>query len=141
MSLYAVIKGTFVDGIAIADAPLETDGAWICVDNVDPQPGPGWIYENGVFSPPPPPPPLPNIITKLAMIERFTEDEYEGILLAAKSDVQVQGWLDRFAAATQINLDDPRTVSGMDLLVSKNLLTAEREVEILTAPVQPNEKP
>ena len=141
MSLYAIIKGTVVDGIAIAEGPLDTDGLWVCVDGIDPQPGPGWIYENGVFSPPPPPPPLPNIVTKLAMIERFTEDEYEGILLAAKSDVQVQGWLDRFAAATQINLDDPRTVSGMDLLVSKNLLTQARANEILTDPVQPSERP
>lgn len=90
---------------------------------------------------PPPPPPPPPIITKLAMIERFTEDEYEGILLAAKSDVQVQGWLDRFAAATQINLDDSRTISRMNLLVSKNFLTQARADEILTDPVQPDERP
>lgn len=141
MGLYAVIKSNVVDGIAIADAPLETDGVWICLDGVSPTPGPDWTYENGVFSPPAPPLPLPNIITKLAMIDRFTEAEYEGVLTAAKSDVQVQGWLDRFAAANKINLDDSRTVSGINLLVSKNLLTQARADEILTDPVQPNERP
>jgi hypothetical protein len=141
MGLYAVIKGNIVDGIAIADAPLETDGVWVCVDGLDPQPGPNWTYDGSTFSPPPPPPPLPNIITKLAMIDRFTEAEYEGVLTAAKTDVQVQGWLDRFNVSNQINLEDSRTVSGINLLVSKNLLTQERGQEILTDPVQPNERP
>jgi len=141
MGLYAVIKGNIVDGIAIADAPLETDGAWICIDGVVPKPGPNWIYNGSTFFPPPPPPPLPNIITKLAMIDRFTEAEYEGVLTAAKTDVQVQGWLDRFNVSNQINLDDSRTINGINLLVSKNLLTQARADEILTAPVQPNERP
>jgi hypothetical protein len=141
MGRYAVVKNTIVDNIAIADGPLETDGTWVCVDDVVPQPGPGWSYDGENFAPPPPPPPLPNIITKLAMIDRFTEAEYEGVLTAAKTDVQVQGWLDRFYAANQIDLDDDRTVSGIDLLVSKDLLTEERGQEILTNPVQPNERP
>jgi hypothetical protein len=141
MGRYAVIKGTIVDNIAIADNPLETNDLWVCVDGVVPRPGPGWSYDGKNFAPPSPPPPLPNIITKLAMIDRFTEVEYEGILTAAKTDVQVQGWLDRFAAANQINLDDSRTISGIDLLVSKDLLTEERGQEILTNPVEPNECP
>jgi hypothetical protein len=142
MSLYAVIKGNIVDGIAIADAPLQTDGVWICIDDVDPKPSRDWTYENGVFSPPVIiVPALPNIITKLAMIDRFTEAEYEGVLTAAKTDVQVQGWLDRFNVSNQINLDDSRTINGINLLVSKNLLTQARADEILTAPVQPNERP
>jgi hypothetical protein len=86
-------------------------------------------------------PVLPNIITKLAMIDRFTEAEYEGVLTAAKTDVQVQGWLDRFNVSNQINLDDSRTINGINLLVSKNLLTQERGSEILTAPVQDSERP
>lgn len=89
---------------------------------------------------PAPPPPAP-VITKLAMITRFTDAEYTGILAAAKTDVEVQGWLDRFYAANTINLDDYRTVSGMDLLVSKGLITQARANEILTAPVQNSERP
>jgi hypothetical protein len=142
MGLYAVIKGNVVDGIAIADAPLQTNGVWVCVDGMDPMPGPGWTYENDTFSLPPVViPVLPNIITKLAMIDRFTEAEYEGVLTAAKTDVQVQGWLDRFNVSNQINLDDSRTINGINLLVSKNLLTQGRGSEILTAPVQDSERP
>lgn len=65
MGLYAVIKGEIVDGIAIADAPLETDGIWVEVTNVDPPPGRDWTYVDGVFSAPAapvivdPPTPLP----------------------------------------------------------------------------------
>ena len=66
MSLYAIIKGGVVDGVAIADASLDTDGQWICIDGMDPMPGPNWTYENGAFVAPPsdplPPPvsePLP----------------------------------------------------------------------------------
>lgn len=140
MGLYAVIKGDIVDGIAIADGPLDTDGMWICVDSVEPKPASGWRYSGGVFSPPPLPPPLPNIISKLAMIDRFTEAEYEGVLAAARSDVQVQGWLDRFASANKIDLDNSRTIDGINLLVSKNLLAQDRANTILTAPVQAGER-
>lgn len=90
---------------------------------------------------PEPTPFVLQVITKLAMIDRFTEAEYEGVLTAAKTDVQVQGWLDRFNVSNQINLEDSRTVSGINLLVSKNLLTEARGNEILTAPVQDFERP
>ena len=101
-----------------------------------------------LVGPKPPLPPLPPIITKLAMITRFTDAEYVGVLAAAKTDVEVQGWLDRFYAANIINLEDPRTVDGISLLVNKNLLQgpvddenkASRAYVILNAPVQPNER-
>jgi hypothetical protein len=140
MGRYVIVKNGTVDNVVIADGPLETDGSWICVDNANPSPGPGWSYDGENFAPPVVPA-VPNIITKLAMIDRFTEAEYEGVLTAAKTDVQVQGWLDRFNVSSQINLDDSRTIDGINLLVSKNLLTQERGQEILTNPVQPNERP
>jgi hypothetical protein len=143
MSLYAVIKGNIVDGIAVADDPLETQNIWVCIDNVEPKPGPHWTYEDGVFSPPTPPaqPVLPNIITKIAFRFRLTDAEYVGILAAAKKDVEVAAWVETFNMVSQIKLDDPRTVSGVETLVVKDLLTEERAEEILTAPVQPDERP
>lgn len=81
------------------------------------------------------------IITKLAMISRFTNEEYVGILVAKKTDVGVEAWYDAFYAATNVNLQDPRTINGIEFLVSKNLLTQERATQILTDPVQPNERP
>ena len=61
MSLFAVIIGDVVDGVAIADAPLDVSGQWICIDDLEQKPGRGWSYVNGVFTAPPPPPPLPEL--------------------------------------------------------------------------------
>jgi hypothetical protein len=83
----------------------------------------------------------PAVITKIAMITRFLDAEYTGILSAAKTDVEVQGWLDRFYAAGAIDLGDTRTIDGINMMVSKGLLVPARATEILTAPVRPNEKP
>lgn len=143
MGLYAVIKNGVVNGIAIADAPIEADGEWICVDNLDPTPGPFWKYENGVFSPPVVPPEvvLPKIITKVAFRFRMTDAEYVGILSAAKTDVEVAAWIETFNMVSQIDLDNQRTKDGVANLVSKSLLTQDRATEILTAPVQDSERP
>jgi hypothetical protein len=87
----------------------------------------------------PPPPPVPAIITKIAMITRFTDSEYTAILSSAKTDVETQGWVDRLYATLSINLIDPRTIAGVNMFVSKGLLTQERATEILNPVVKPGE--
>ena len=141
---YAIVDAdNLVVNIVLADGPFDIDGTWIDLTGVNPQPGPGWTYANGVFTPPPVPTPpvLPPVITKIAMITRFTDPEFVGVLSAAKTDVEVEGWYARFSAASVINLQDPRTIDGMNMLVSKNLLTQARATAILTDPVQPEERP
>jgi hypothetical protein len=86
-------------------------------------------------------PPLPPIITKLAFRYRMTDAEYVGTLSASKTDVEVAAWLETFNMVSQVNLADPRTMSGLDLMVSKNLLTQERVNEILNDPVRDSERP
>lgn len=141
MSLYAVIKGNLVDGVAIADSPLETDGQWICIDGMNPQPGPFWIYENGSFKEPVSTPiPVLNVISKVAFRFRMTDAEYVGVINAAKTDVEVAAWVETFNMVSSIDLDNQRTKDGVANLVSKNLLTQQRATEILTAPVQPGER-
>jgi predicted transcriptional regulator len=71
----------------------------------------------------------------------MTDEEYVGILNAAKTDVSVAAWVETFNIVSQVNLNDSRTKSGLDMMVSKGLLTSQRETEILTAPVQPDERP
>jgi hypothetical protein len=71
-------------------------------------------------------------ITKQQFIDKFTENEFVGILTASKTDVQVEGWLFRFNNADNpIDTLDPRTVHGLELFVSKGLLTQIRAEEIL----------
>lgn len=88
--------------------------------------------------PEPPPPPV-FIITKLAMISRFTNAEYVGVVAATKTDAAVQAWYDTFQAASKVDLKDQRCIDGVNFLVSKNLLTADRANLILTTPALPNE--
>lgn len=52
MSLYAIIKGDVVDGIAISDSPLDTDGKWICIDDLAIKPARDWRYDGANFEPP-----------------------------------------------------------------------------------------
>lgn len=94
-----------------------------------------------LVGPEPAPPPPPPIITKLAFRYRLTDAEYVGILAAAKTDVEVAAWVETFNMVAQVNLDDPRTASGLEMMVTKSLLTEARKTEILTAPVQDNERP
>ena len=81
------------------------------------------------------------IITKIEFRFRLTDAEYVGILSAAKTDVEVQAWVETFNMVTQVNLDDPRTATGLEMMVTKGLLTEERKTEILTAPVENTERP
>ena len=81
------------------------------------------------------------VITKVAMISRFTPQEYVGIVGATKTDVEVQAWYDLFQAASKVDLKDQRTVAGINALVPKNLITQDRADTILTTPAQPNEIP
>jgi hypothetical protein len=143
---FAIIVAYTVENIAIADEPLDTN--WIDLTSVDPQPGIGWGYKDGAFTPPPappappPPPPAPRVITKVSMLtRRLTQAEFVGILTAAKTDVAIEAWKYVFDAASTIDLDGQNTKDGMALLVGKKLLTQARADEILNAPVQPEERP
>lgn len=90
---------------------------------------------------PEPIPEIPPVITKVAFRFRFTDAEYAGIITAAKTDAEVQVWYDTFNMLSTVDLDNQRTKDGVANLVSKNLLTQARADEILTAPVQPAERP
>jgi hypothetical protein len=80
-------------------------------------------------------------ITKLALLNRMTDAEFIGIINAAKTDAEVELWKTRFDLSPTIDLNDgSRVVAGFPMLVSKGLLTQERATEIITNPVQPNER-
>lgn len=145
MKRYAIIVGTKVDSIVIADNPLNDGNTWVDLTGMAKEPLPQWEYIDGAFvehEPPVVKPPyLPNSISKVAFRFRMTDAEYVGVLSAAKTDVEVAAWVETFNMVSQLDLDGQRTKDGVANLVSKNLLTQERATEILTAPVQPSERP
>jgi hypothetical protein len=119
---------------------------WVDTDNpkkdyytpIAPPPGPDYYY-NGtawVQYPPPPPPPL----TRLGFMSRFTDAELVGIEVARQTapDIQVRATLtvlkESWMAATIVDVTDPRTQQGVQLLVQMGLLAEARVPEIL-APV------
>jgi|688.fasta_scaffold265981_1 hypothetical protein len=90
---------------------------------------------------PEPVPYVEPLITKAAFRFRLTDAEYAGILTAAKTDVEVQAWVETFNMVTQIDLDNQRTIDGVGTLVVKGLLTQARADEILTTSVNDAERP
>jgi len=80
---------------------------------------------------------IPNIsfnsplISRVDFVNRFTDDEYVAILTASKTDVIVEAWFDKLYMSSQINLIDEKTINGINMLVSKGLLTEERSQQIL----------
>jgi hypothetical protein len=137
MKRWAMININTVTFVTEQDDQPIVSGVWVeCPPNV----GPGWTYDGTNFNEPVPVT-LPPVITKVAMISRFTPDEYVGIVGATKTDVEVQAWYDLFQAANVVDLSDQRTIAGINSFVGKNLLTQARADAILTDPVQDNERP
>ena len=70
-------------------------------------------------------------LTKLEYMNRFTDAELAGIYTAAKLSVAVEVWLEKFKLASEINLDDPRTATGVQALEANGLIATGRAAEIL----------
>lgn len=130
MKRFAIINSNTVENIAIADSPLTAD--WIDLTDIDPQPGSGWAYLAGVFTAPVAATPTPTrTLSKLQYMNLFTDSELAAIYTAAKTVVQVEVWLDKFRVTSEVNLDDPRTISGVQALEAAGLLVTGRAAEIL----------
>lgn len=126
---YAIVNSGKVENIAIADGALGAN--WIEIG--DQSIGTGWGYADGIFTAPTieTSPPI-HTLTKLEYMNRFTDAELAGIYTAAKSFVAIEVWLAKFnAVKDDIDLDDPRTVAGVQGLESAGLLAAGRAAEIL----------
>lgn len=140
MKRWALIEGTTVANVVEQEDQPQIGGTWVDITGL--HVGPGYLYKNGTFLPSSEPPPLPNIITKIAMLtKRLTIEEFSGILIASKTDPQIEAWKYIFDTTTVVDLDSQNTKNGIALLVSKGLLTQQRAEEILNLPVQPEERP
>lgn len=77
------------------------------------------------------PQPSPRPLTKLAFMERFTMEELAAIYTAAKTNVMVEVWMDKLKLASEVDLGDPATISGVQALAASGLLTEARAQEVL----------
>ena len=88
-------------------------------------------------------PPAPRRITRLAFLSRFTDPEAVAIDLASiGATAQAAGmrrYLSKVNAATYIDLDRADTRAGVQALEASGVLAAGRALQILDAPVQPEE--
>ena len=145
MENIAIIKNGIVENVIAVDAEtrlttrtyMEANG-YTVIDDVTCSPGDTW--DGTSFSPaatePEPEAPPKTVLTKLEYMDRFTDVELAAIYTMAKTDVNVEVWLEKFKATPEINLLDPRVTIGLEVLHTAGLLTAGRVIEILsTAPV------
>jgi len=83
----------------------------------------------------------PKIVTKLAFRYRLTDEEFVGIIDAARTNLSVRAWFETFNMVSQVDLADKRTADGLQALADLDLLSDERVVEIINTPISPQERP
>lgn len=115
----AVIRMT--DGTGVPADPANRDYAeylaWRAAGNV-PQP----------YVPPTAPP-----ITRFAprdFLRRFTMAEYAAARQSA--NIAVQWALDNLIGAQYVDITDPETIAGLDLMVAEGIISAEKRSDLLT---------
>lgn len=70
-------------------------------------------------------------ITSAAFIQRFSVQEYNGILGASESSLAIKKLIEDLVKEPEITLDDPRLQNGLQVLVAAGLLAESRVEELL----------
>ncbi len=71
------------------------------------------------------------ILTKFEYMKRFNDDELAKIYTLAKSNIQLEIWLEKFKTASEVDLTDLTTCSGVRALETAGIIAAGRAEEIL----------
>ena len=95
-------------------------------------PTPSWASPDPTDAPADAPAPT-RVISKLDYMNRFTEQELASIYTTAKTVVAVEVWLEKFRLSEFVDLDDQRTVAGVQALEAVGLIGEGRTAEILGA--------
>lgn len=72
-----------------------------------------------------------NILTKLQFLKKFTASEYAAIKAATAQNGELDYYWQMFMVAEEINITDPDTIAGVNMLATLNLITSQRATEIL----------
>ncbi len=141
MPSFALIKNNIVENVIVADqefATTLTSQYDHVIDVSDGRAGIGAEYDGTDFvtppapEPTPDPEPTPKQYTQLEYQSLFTLAELVAVEVAAGTDPTLRVLQRMQQAATYISLADPRTLQGMQYLVSAGILTQARYDEILT---------
>lgn len=149
---YALIKNGLVEQVIVSDAEFAQSIArkWDAVTPAIDGCAIGWAWDGEAFTPPAPPPAPepttePRHITRLAFLNRFTDDEAISIDLASiGATVQAAGlrrYMNKVNAATFIDLAGPDTRAGVQALEAGGVLAAGRAAEILDIDILDEERP
>ena len=114
--------------------------------------GSTWDGTQFIAPAPPEPAPLPTIVTRLAFRNRFSQPEKVALEMASLDNpgasmpqrqqaAGLRAYLADVAAASFIDLSRPETRAGVQFLEAAGMLADGRALEILDAPVQPEERP
>lgn len=95
--------------------------------------GPGWLYQDGVFSAPPAPiveaPVSSAVLTQLEFIRRFTLSER--VKVQTSDDPIMQDALLMLQVAQHVDLADPDTIAFVQYAAYNNYIEPHRVAEIL----------
>jgi hypothetical protein len=94
----------------------------------------GWTYSGGGFAPPVagPAPAKATVLTFNQLISRLTSQEQGALGAAALANPQIFLWFGMGAAANTVDLLDPQTRAGMDVLEAAGVLSSARCDAVLT---------
>ena len=125
------------------EALLFSNGKWSSVPDFrgyigyDPDGGEHSISEVGITPDPQwstTPPPVTSLqISSLEFFDRFTEEEQVAIATETYTNIQVKIFYDRMFGANHIDVSNANTISGIDYLISLNLVDASRKDDLLAA--------
>jgi len=71
------------------------------------------------------------VITKFEFLMRFTSTERKDTLTAARTNVDIEDFMQLLNSANDVDLTNPETIEGVNALVSFGILTPLRAQEIL----------
>ena len=72
-----------------------------------------------------------SILSRLAFMRRFTDKELEDLYSLETTQIKIKVWLEKYKAATDIDLTDPDIVSGVHGLEAMGIIGAGRAAEVL----------
>jgi hypothetical protein len=140
---FAIIQEGRVANVILADADWAAANApgAVNIDALDPQPGPGWLFDGQDFAPPQAPvqapgptwadPSLPASYHWIDVGPFFDRFGAKALAITGSTDPQVQGLVTLLLPRKYVDLKRADLPGMLDLLVSKGVINAGDKVVVL----------